>query len=68
MQEVRREIMGHTMRKSRDVNDGYTHIELPEKRNAIRDLEVWYAAQIAELAQTTDASAEIREPQLAAQP
>jgi integrase len=68
MQEVRREIMGHTMRKSRDVNDGYTHIELPEKRNAIRDLEIWYDAQIAELAQTTDAPAETQEPQPAAQP
>jgi len=68
MQEVRREIMGHTMRKSRDVNDGYTHIELPEKRDAIRKLEVWYDAQIADLATTSCAPAEAPEPQPAEQP
>jgi integrase len=45
LQEVRREILGHTSRKSRDVNDRYTQIELPEKRDAIRKLEAWLEAQ-----------------------
>ncbi len=45
LQEVRREILGHTSRHSRDVNDRYVQIELPEKREAIRKLEVWLAAQ-----------------------
>jgi len=45
LQEVRREILGHTLRRSRDVNDGYTHIELPEKRDAIRKLEAWLKDQ-----------------------
>ena len=58
LQEVRRELMGHTLGKSRDVNDRYTNIQLPEKRDAIRKLEVWYDAQIAELAKTTDVPAE----------
>ena len=45
LQEVRREILGHTSQRSRDVNDRYTQIELPEKREAIRKLEVWLASQ-----------------------
>jgi len=45
LQEVRREILGHTSRRSRDVNDRYTQIELPEKREAIRKLEVWLEGQ-----------------------
>ncbi len=45
LQEVRREILGHTSRRSRDVNDRYTQIELPEKRDAIRKLEVWLENQ-----------------------
>jgi integrase len=45
LQEVRREILGHTSRHSRDVNDRYVQIELPEKQDAIRKLEVWLAAQ-----------------------
>jgi integrase len=49
MQEVRREILGHTSRRSRDVNDRYTQIELPEKRDAIRKLEAWLASQAASL-------------------
>jgi integrase len=47
LQEVRREIIGHTSRRSRDVNDRYTQIELPEKREAIRKLEVWLEGQEA---------------------
>jgi integrase len=62
LQEVRREILGHTSRRSRDVNDRYTQIELPEKRDAIRKLEVWLASQAAsldaEVAQQTTSTAE----------
>jgi integrase len=45
LQEVRREILGHTSQRSRDINDRYTQIELPEKREAIRKLEVWLENQ-----------------------
>ncbi len=55
LQEVRREILGHTSRRSRDMNDRYIQIELPEKRDAIRRLEVWLEDQArlldAEMAQ-----------------
>ncbi len=46
LQEVRREILGHSSQRSRDVNDRYTQIELPEKREAIRKLEVWLESQM----------------------
>ena len=45
LQEVRREILGHTSQRSRDVNDRYTQIELPEKREAIHKLEAWLEGQ-----------------------
>lgn len=45
LQEVRREILGHSSQRSRDVNDRYTQIELPEKREAIRKLELWMEGQ-----------------------
>ena len=45
LQEVRRELLGHTSKRSRDVNDGYTQIELPEKREAILKLEAWLERQ-----------------------
>jgi integrase len=45
LQEVRREIIGHSSQRSRDVNDRYTQIELPEKREAIHKLEVWLESQ-----------------------
>jgi integrase len=45
LQEVRREILGHSSQRSRDVNDRYTQIELPEKREAIRKLEAWLEGQ-----------------------
>jgi len=45
LQEVRREILGHSSQRSRDVNDRYTQIELPEKREAIRKLETWLEDQ-----------------------
>jgi len=54
-QEVRREILGHSSQRSRDVNDRYTQIELPEKREAIRKLEVWLGSQ-ALLLQTGEAA------------
>jgi integrase len=43
MQEVRKALMGHST--GEDVNSIYTHIELPVKREAIRKLELWLAAQ-----------------------
>jgi len=49
LQEVRREILGHSSQRSRDVNDRYTQIELPEKREAIRKLEVWLESQTLSL-------------------
>jgi integrase len=58
MQEVRRELIGHTSRHSRDVNDRYTQIGLPEKRDAIRKLEIWLDAEAERLAQPTDAPAQ----------
>ena len=46
LQEVRREILGHASQRSRDVNDRYTQIELPEKREAILKLEAWLERQM----------------------
>jgi hypothetical protein len=54
LQEVRREIFGHSSQRSRDVNDRYTQIELPEKFEAIRKLEAWLDNQ-ALLLQAEDA-------------
>jgi len=56
-QEVRREILGHTSRRSRDMNDRYTQIELPEKCDAIRKLEAWLDAQAQQLLQADAAAA-----------
>jgi integrase len=55
LQEVRREIVGHSSQRSRDVNDRYVQIELPEKRDAIRKLEVWLERQMI-LLQTGEAA------------
>jgi integrase len=55
LQEVRREIIGHSSQRSRDVNDRYTQIELPEKREAIRKLEAWLDNQ-AHLLQMAEAA------------
>ena len=54
LQEVRREILGHASQRSRDVNDRYTQIELPEKREAILKLETWLERQ-AQLLQKEEA-------------
>jgi len=43
MQEIRKALMGHS--SGEDINAIYTHVELPTKREAIRKLEVWLAAQ-----------------------
>jgi integrase len=55
LQEVRREIIGHSSQRSRDVNDRYTQIELPERREAIGKLEVWLDGQML-LLQTGEAA------------
>ncbi len=55
LQEVRREILGHSSQRSRDVNDRYTQIELPEKREAIRKLEVWLESQALLLREAEEA-------------
>jgi hypothetical protein len=49
LQEVRREIVGHSSQHSRDVNDRYTQIGLAELTDAIRKLEAWLASQAASL-------------------
>lgn len=43
VQEVRKALMGHS--SGEDVNSIYTHVELPLKREAIRKLEAWLAAE-----------------------
>lgn len=62
MQEVRRELIGHSSRHSRDVNDRYTQIRLPEKRDAIRKLEIWLDAEAQKLAQPETVPAATPEP------
>ena len=42
MQEVRKALMGHS--SGEDVHSRYTHVELPQKREAIRKLEAWVQA------------------------
>jgi integrase len=46
MQEIRKTLMGHST--GEDVNSIYTHVELPVKREAIRKLDGWVAAQVPE--------------------
>lgn len=43
MQEVRKSLMGHS--SGEDVHAIYTHVELPAKRTAIRQLESWCETQ-----------------------
>jgi integrase len=43
IQDVRKVLMGHST--GEDINDRYTHVELPAKREAIRKLEAWVATQ-----------------------
>ena len=47
VQDIRKELMGHSSGK--EINAVYTHVELPAKREAIRKLEAWLAAQREEL-------------------
>ncbi len=51
LQEVRREIIGHSSQHSRDTNDRYSQIGLAELKDAIAKLEVWLTAQANQLAQ-----------------
>ena len=61
MQEVRREIVGHRSRHSRDINDRYIQIDLPEILDAIRKLEIWLTAQNALLEQENASTPEARQ-------
>jgi integrase len=45
MQEVRRELVGHSSQHSRDENDRYTQIGLAELKDAIQKLEAWLENQ-----------------------
>jgi len=45
MQEVRRELVGHSSQHSRDVNDRYTQIGLAELKDAVRKLDIWLEDQ-----------------------
>jgi integrase len=38
-QAIRKSLMGHS--DGQDINEIYTHVELPDKRDAIRKLEAW---------------------------
>ena len=58
LQEVRMALMGHS--SGSKVHSTYTHIELPVKREAIRNLETWVNQQQQQLKQEqqNDASTE----------
>ncbi|MBA3915518.1 MAG: site-specific integrase [Acidobacteriales bacterium] len=43
IQDIRKALMGHST--GDEVHAAYTHVELPAKREAIRKLELWLAAQ-----------------------
>jgi integrase len=45
LQEVRRELIGHSSQHSRDTNDRYSQIGLAELIDAIHKLELWIEAQ-----------------------
>lgn len=51
LQEVRRELIGHSSQHSRDVNDRYSQIGLAELKDAVAKLELWLAAQANQLAE-----------------
>jgi len=42
--DVRKELMGHS--SGQDVHSLYTHVELPQLRDAIRRLEAWHTAKL----------------------
>jgi len=50
LQEVRREIIGHSSQHSRDTNDRYSQIGLAELKDAIAKLEIWLTNQLHLLA------------------
>src|SRR6185437_3623007 len=49
MREVRMSLMGHSL--GEDPQATYTHVELPQKRDAIQKLEQWRAEQERQLKQ-----------------
>jgi integrase len=51
LQDVRKALMGHS--SGDEVNSLYTHVELPVKREAIRKLETWVAAERQKLQNET---------------
>ena len=51
LQEIRRELLGHSSQHSRDVNDRYSQIGLAELKDAIAKLELWLTVQANQLAQ-----------------
>jgi integrase len=57
IQDVRKALMGHS--SGEEVNSGYTHVEMPIKREAIRKLEAWVAGQ--RMAQT-EIQAQVQTP------
>jgi len=68
MQEIRMAVMGHSTGSK--VHSTYTHIELPNKREAIRKLELWVNQQPQQLKQEqeNDASTETERTESSADP
>ena len=54
IQDVRRELMGHSSGGKRNTNLIYTHVELPQKRQAIRKLDAWLEEQRKAEAENAD--------------
>lgn len=54
-QDIRKALMGHA---DSDINDTYTHVELPAKRAAIAALDRWLETQRREAANNTNATTE----------
>jgi integrase len=52
VQDVRKALMGHS--SGEEVNSIYTHVELPAKRRAIRQLETWITHQNEQLQKEKD--------------
>lgn len=50
LQEIRREIVGHSSQHSRDTNDRYSQIGLAELKDAIAKLDVWLANHAQQMA------------------
>lgn len=61
MQEIRREIIGHSSQHSRDVNDRYSQVGLAELKDAICKLELWLTAQNELLERESNPAPEINQ-------